>query len=94
MKKQTIYNRGTEINKINFSEIEDKLEEKGFNIMSVFNLIADENENIYVSNGFVRGLLNENEPSEWHHYFVKQEDGSFEAEKMYFTVEMFNIKNN
>jgi hypothetical protein len=95
MEKQSIYYKGTEINKISLCDFDViiKLEEKGFNVMDVMMLIADDNNNAYVSNGFIRGLmLDENEPNEWHHYFVKHEDGSFEAEKMYFDLEMFNIK--
>jgi len=77
--------RGTEMNKMQFSEIEDYLEEKGLNVMEVFSQIADENEFIYVSNGFVRGLTtNENEIGEWHHYFKKESDGSFTAGKLKF----------
>lgn len=77
--------RGTEMNKMQFSEIEEYLEEKGLNVMEVFSQIADENEFIYVSNGFVRGLTtNENEIGEWHHYFKKEQDGSFTAGKLQF----------
>ena len=77
--------RGTEMNKMQFSEIEYYLEEKGLNVMEVFAQIADENEFIYVSNGFVRGLTtNENEIGEWHHYFKKEADGSFTAGKLKF----------
>jgi len=77
--------RGTEINKIQFSEIESYLEEKGFNINSVFDMIADEKENVYVSNGFVKGLTAEvNEDGEWHHFFKKDIDGHFIAGKLQF----------
>lgn len=77
--------RGTEINKVFFSDMEDALEEKGFNISEVFGMLADENEVVYVSNGFVAGLeRSENEDGEWHHFFVKQPDGSFTAEKFKF----------
>lgn len=77
--------RGTEINKIAFSEIEEYLEEKGLNIMEVFFQLADENECVYVSNGFVRGLTSkDNEIGEWHHYFKKEIDGHFTAGKLNF----------
>lgn len=77
--------RGTEMNKMQFSEIEIYLEEKGLNIDEVFDKIADENEFIYVSNGFVRGLTSEeNEIGEWHHYFKKEDDGNFIAGKLNF----------
>jgi|DEB19_MinimDraft_2_1074335.scaffolds.fasta_scaffold63638_1 hypothetical protein len=77
--------RGTEINKIQFSEIESYLEEKGLNSDAVFAMIADENEFIYVSNGFVKGLQKEeNEAGEWHHFFKKDIDGDFIAGKMNF----------
>ena len=84
--KATQFNyRGTTINKIQFSEIEEYLEEKGFNVNNCFNMLADENEFIYASNGFVRGLTSEeNEDVEWHHFFKKDEDGNFEAFKMSF----------
>lgn len=84
--KSTQFNyRGTTINKIQFSEIEEYLEEKEFNVNNCFNMLADENEFIYVSNGFVRGLTSEeNEDVEWHHFFKKDEEGNFEAFKMSF----------
>jgi len=85
MEMQKINYRGTEINKIQFSEIESYLEEKSMNVDAVFNMIADENEYAYVSNGFIRGLkAEENEPGEWHHYFQKESDGHFVAGKMMF----------
>jgi hypothetical protein len=84
MKTEKYNIRGTEVNKIQFSEIESYLEEKGMNVNNVFNQIADEKEFVYVSNGFVSGLTNNNEPGEWHHYFAKCSDGSFEAGKLYF----------
>jgi len=76
--------RGTEINKIAFSEIESYLEEKGINVDQAFFMLADEKEFIYVSNGFVSGLTkDENESGEWHHFFVK-EGNTFEAKKFQF----------
>ncbi len=84
MNKQTIYSRGTEINKIPFFEIEGYIEKKGINVNEAFMLMADDQENVYVSNGFVSGLLrDENEPGEWHHYF-KKEGNYFEAYKLKF----------
>ena len=68
-----------------FSEIESYLEEKGLNTNNIFSQIADDNEYIYVSNGFVRGLLSpENEIGEWHHFFKKENDGNFVAGKLQF----------
>jgi len=85
MQIQKIFNRGTEINKIPFSDIESYLEEKNLNVMSIFNAIADEREFVYVSNGFVRGLYAEtNEEGEWHHYFKKDSEGDFFAGKLNF----------
>jgi hypothetical protein len=83
-----IYHRGTTINKIELNEWYDLMLDKGMDADDAYNVIADEsNECIYISNGFVNGLLNdENEPGEWHHYFVKQSDGSFEAAKYYFNA--------
>ena len=79
--------RGTEINKIQFSEIEHELEQKGFDVDFVFDLIADRNEYVFVSNGFIRGLLSEkNEKGEWHHFFKKCDDGDFTAEKLSFNL--------
>lgn len=78
--------RGTEINKLQFSEIESYLEEKGFDVNYVYEKIADENEFIYVSNGFLQGLKAEkNEIGEWHHFFKKESDGHFVAGKLNFT---------
>ena len=78
--------RGTEINKIAFSEIEFDLQSKGLNIDKIFNLIADQDsEMVYVSNGFVNGLnADVNDSGEWHHFFKKESDGSFTAGKMNF----------
>ena len=85
MNTQSLYIRGTQINKIAFSEIADLLEDKGINVNEAFELLSDINEMIYVSNGFISGLTTqENEQGEWHHYFKKSEDGSFEAGKMKF----------
>ena len=84
MNATKLHIQGTEINKIQFSEIEQYLEEKGLNVDSIFAMIADEKEFIYVSNGFVAGLKKEeNENGEWHHYFVN-EGGYFSAGKMMF----------
>jgi len=77
--------RGTEMNKVQFSEIEFDLESKGLNVNEVFYLIADDNEFVYVSNGFLSGLRKDvNECGEWHHYFKKESDGSFVAGKLQF----------
>lgn len=77
--------RGTEMNKIQFSEIEFDLEAKGLNVNEAFELMADENEFVYVSNGFVRGLnADVNESGEWHHFFKKESDGNFTAGKYKF----------
>jgi hypothetical protein len=84
MKIQKYNIRGTEMNKMQFSEIEDYLEEKGMNVNEVFALLADEKEYIYVSNGFIKGLTSENEHGEWHHYFKKELDGNFVAGKLRF----------
>ena len=85
MKTQKIFYKSTEINKIAFSEIESYLEEKGHDVMKAFMLLADENEFVYVSNGFVRGLTRtENEAGEYHHYFIK--DGKdYTANKYLFS---------
>jgi hypothetical protein len=78
--------RGTEMNKIQFSEIESYLEDKELNVNEIFEQIADEKEYVYVSNGFVKGLLNENnEVGEWHHFFKKDLDGDFVAGKLQFS---------
>jgi hypothetical protein len=85
MNAQTINHRGTAINKLQFSEVEDLLENKGINVNEAFNLLADEKEFIYVSNGFITGLkADEKGENEWHHYFIKDVDGTFTAEKFKF----------
>lgn len=87
MNYQEINVRGTRMCKVQFSEIEDYLIEKGIDANMAFDLMADDSEFCYISNGFRAGLLNDNEcisKCEWHHYFVKQEDGSFIAEKLSF----------
>lgn len=76
--------KGTEIVKIQFSEVESYFEEKGIDVNKAFSILADENENIYVSNGFYLGLLNNvNSKNEWHHYFTK-EGNDFVAFKFQF----------
>lgn len=84
MNIQRFFSRGTQINKIAFSDIESYLEEKGMNVNEAFALMADEREYVYVSAGFVRGLRGESEEGEWHHYFTKDADGDFVASKMKF----------
>jgi len=85
MNIQKLNIRGTEINKISFSDIELSLEEKGLDTNYIFALIADQKEFVYVSNGFLRGLNStENEIGEWHHYFTKDTDGHFTAGKLNF----------
>lgn len=84
MKSTTFTHRGSTINKLQFSEIEFYLEEKGINVNEAFAMMADENEFVYVSNGFLMGLKEEtNNEGEWHHYFKKDGD-SFEAGKLKF----------
>jgi hypothetical protein len=85
MKTQKFFVQGSEFNKMQFSEIESYLEDKGMNVNAIFSQIADENEFIYVSNGFVNGLSkDENSKGEWHHYFTKNSDGTFDAGKLMF----------
>lgn len=84
MKTEKYNIRGTEMNRIQFSEIEDLLSDKGINVNKAFELMADDREFVYVSNGFVRGLNSEiNESGEWHHFFVK-DGNTFEAKKFQF----------
>jgi hypothetical protein len=89
MKIRKFFHRGTEMNKIAFSEIEDYLLEKGIDADEAFALMADEHEVVYVSNGFVRGLLSDEcESGEWHHYF-KKEDNHFVACKLQFAAYVY-----
>lgn len=78
--------RGTEINKIDINSIESLLENKGININEAYSLMGDgQSDFIYVSNGFLRGLNDlDTQPKEWHHYFKKNNDDSFEAFKLNF----------
>jgi hypothetical protein len=47
-------------------------------------LLADESEYVYVSNGFITGLKNnQNSENEWHHFFTK-EGKDFTANKFQF----------
>lgn len=84
MKIQKFNIRGTEINKVSFYDIESFLEEKGIDTNNAFDILSDENEMIYVSNGFISGLKNENTVGEWHHFFKKDTDGNFSAGKFKF----------
>ena len=82
---QVLFIRGTQINKVQFSEIEYILEEKEINVNEAFSFLADEKEFIYISNGFLNALKKEvNEQGEWHHFFKKDIDGNFEAGKFNF----------
>ena len=85
MKTEKYNIRGTEMNRIQFSEIEDLLSDKGINVNEAFELMADSREYVYVSNGFVRGLNSDvNDSGEWHHFFKKDTDGTFTAGKFQF----------
>lgn len=78
---RTINYRGTTIN-----VIENDFWDPDHNLGEPFN-----EDFIYVSNGFLSAIemglspvevisvLDKNKIGEWHHLFVKQEDGSFEA---------------
>lgn len=83
MKMQKLFISGSEINKLQFSEIDSYIEDLGLNVNEVFEMIADENEMIYVSNGFLRGLAQPVTDGEWHHFF-KKVDGYFIAGKLQF----------
>lgn len=70
MKVQKIFHRGTEINKMQFSEAEHSLECMGIDLNEAFDKMADEKEYIYISNGFLASLKREVvEQGEWHHFF-------------------------
>lgn len=85
MKISTYNIRGTQMNKIQFSEIESYLEDKGIDANNAFNILADEFEYVYISNGFVSGLKSSaNSEGEWHHFFKKELDGTFTAGKFFF----------
>lgn len=85
MTTEKINYRGTEINKINFYDLEDLLEQKGLYKKVFNNCLNEENDCVYISNGFLLGLNQEEvTPNEWHHYFIKNEDNSFECEKLKF----------
>lgn len=86
MNIQKIHNRGTEINKINFYDLEEFLEEKGIYDKAFENLLNEKNDFVYISNGFLYSLRSTEDvqPNEWHHYFKKDESGFFEAFKLMF----------
>lgn len=86
MTKETFNYRGSEFQKVYFSDIEDDLIDFGFNSDELFELMADENECVYVSNGFLRGLKNQPEIGEWHHYFKRNDEGDFDAFKLNFDI--------
>lgn len=79
--------RGTTINKTDLFKFQDELDILGLDAMTVWMEIGDgENDHVYISNGFL-GLLRNPEDmidGEWHHYFVKDSDGDFTAEKFSF----------
>ena len=88
IKTNQITQSSTTINKVYFSDVEDLFEALGINADIAFQILADEKECIYVSTRFVEALERGNvEEGEWHHYFVKDTDGRFTAEK-------FNFCNN
>lgn len=83
----TFNHRGTTINKIDLFEYQNELDVLGLDAMSIWMEIGDgENDHVYVSNGFLRLLNNPNDMTdgEWHHYFIKDSDGDFTAEKFSF----------
>lgn len=87
MNVQKFNYRGTEINKVLFEELEDAMTSLGMNVKESKMLLTDnlESDFAYVSNGFLCGLRQEEiTQNEWHHYFIKQNDSSFEAEKFNF----------
>lgn len=83
----TFNHRGTTINKIDLTNFQEELDFLGLDFMSVWMELGDgETDFIYVSNGFL-GLLNNPEnmtDGEWHHFFKKNNDGTFEACKFQF----------
>lgn len=75
--------KGSQVNKIYFSDIEDYLIDCGFDSDELFDIMADSNECIYISNGFLSAVKrNDFEGGEWHHYFIK--DNDFEAKRLQF----------
>lgn len=83
----TFNHRGTTINKIDLFDFQYELESLGFNIYELCAQIGQDGEEIaYVSNGFLAGLreFEDNNDGEWHHYFVKDEEGCFTAGKLKF----------
>ena len=56
MKIQKYNIRGAEMNKMQFSEIEDYLEEKGLNVNEIFEMIADEKNLSMLVTGLLAGL--------------------------------------
>ena len=84
MTTQMLNVKGSRIFKLQFSEIESYLEEKGMNVDRCFEMMADEKEMVYVSNGFISALKSEiTELGEWHHYF-KKDGNDFESFQMKF----------
>lgn len=84
---KTFNHRGTTINKIDLFEYQDSLDILRLEAMGIWSEISDgENDHVYVSNGFLRLLNNPEDMTdgEWHHYFIKDEDSSFTAEKFSF----------
>ena len=85
MKTQLLFSRGSRINKVQWSlDLEDILTEIGFDVNYLFNEMADENEYIYVSNGFLNRINKEYEDGEWHHFFKKDSFGTFDAFRLSF----------
>lgn len=77
----TIFYRGTEIKKVHINSVQEYLETKGLDIDTLFG----DDDYMYVSDGFIRGLYaEENTDGEYHHYFTKNYDGTFDAHKMNF----------
>jgi hypothetical protein len=75
MNSQSFYHRGTEILKI---ENEFILDNENF-----------QQDFIYVSRGFVNALCRDLVPvleitNEWHHFFVKDDEYGWKANKIYF----------
>jgi hypothetical protein len=81
-----IFTRGTKINKLDVWECEEAFENLGINIYDIIDTCCSEDSDfIYISSGFLHMLeMEEKVDGEYHHYFIKQEDGSFECETYKF----------
>ena len=81
-----IFERGTQINKYNVWDLEEAFKNLGINFNDILdNCCGGVSDFIYISCGYKNMLLEgQKVEGEYHHYFLKNEEGDFICETYYF----------